>query len=399
MKIVITNVYCYLNKGDAGIVIAMIEQLRKQFNNPEISLLTLYPEIDEGKYGENIEILEPLIKVSAQSSKYFRVLHNIIGFIRTDFQLLFHALTYTQKKLGEADLIISCGGGYMQSFNLKHFLNDFILQYVQLFCAMKLKKDYVIFAQTVGPFSKELRHIIEPIMNKAKIVLTREEVSYKYVNDNFPKANNKLTADVAFLLNKEYVDYPIDESRCNIGVTVREWYFPNCANRERLREKYISGVVDFIINRSKDNKIKFYIMPQCIGPKTDNDLLISKEIYGRIKNEEHVIVVDADITPGQLKFLYSKMNYFIGTRMHSNIFALDENVPCLAISYDYKTNGIMKLAGMQDYVIDIKDVTSELLNQRFDALLQDQDVKERLDRNVTRIKESAIENFKILHEL
>ncbi|MNN85513.1 colanic acid biosynthesis protein [compost metagenome] len=92
---------------------------------------------------------------------------------------------------------------------------------------------------------------------------------------------------------------------------------------------------------STNYNASIYIMPQVIGPGPDNDLLISREVFQEVRNIDSVHLVDHDLTPEELKYLYSKMDLFVGTRMHSNIFALSEHVPCVAISYDLKPDGIM----------------------------------------------------------
>ena len=55
--------------------------------------------------------------------------------------------------------------------------------------------------------------------------------------------------------------------------------------------------------------------------------------------------------------------------MHSNIFALSMGVPVIAIGYQYKTRGIMQMAGLEDWVTDIQKVTPELLTEKLNALM------------------------------
>ena len=43
--------------------------------------------------------------------------------------------------------------------------------------------------------------------------------------------------------------------------------------------------------------------------------------------------------------------------MHSNIFALSETVPVIAIGYLHKTRGIASMLGMDRWVLDIQTIT------------------------------------------
>ena len=74
MKIIITNVYCYKNKGDAGIVVSMIKSLKKTFPHSDIKIVSLYPKDDVGKYDEDVTILEPLIPKKKFKSKFIKLL-------------------------------------------------------------------------------------------------------------------------------------------------------------------------------------------------------------------------------------------------------------------------------------------------------------------------------------
>ena len=398
-NLVITDVYCYLNKGDAGIVIAMVDQLKEKFDNPNIKIVSLYPSLDKEKYGSDVEIISPSVSVSESKSGLFKVVRNFLRFLCMLIRIMFHLYDPMLEAFSKADLIISCGGGYMQSFGVKHFLTDFIYHYSQLYAARLLGKRYVIFAQTVGPFDSRTKKRIRPIIENASLVLTREPISYKFVNDNFNCKKNILTSDVAFLLKPDNIDYQIDANKINVGVTIRDWGFPGKTNREYLRKKYIESIISFINNTLKTNdNIIFYFMPQCIGPNTDNDLLIMDEISSRL-SDSRVHFVREDLTPGQLKGLYGQMSFFIGMRMHSNIFALGVDVPCLAISYDRKTDGIMQLFNMANYVVSVEKIDETTLSHVFKDLMNDFSIRKRIEKKRIEIESEASKNFDLLVDL
>lgn len=393
MDIVITNVYCYLNKGDAGIVIAMLENIKKIAPDSNVKIISLYPDIDLGKYDPDVEVIPSPMLVDRKHTGIRKFLGNLRCFLRLKKDLKSGVLNAAESAIKNSDIVISCGGGYMQSFNLKYFYSDFIYHYSQLYVANFFKRPYYIFAQTVGPFSKLCQHLASPIINGANAVLAREEVSYDYVNKHFNNSNVMLTSDVAFLLEPKEVKFPIDKNKKNVGITLREWSFPNQPNASKLMKKYEDSVIEFI-DWLANKGYTVYLMPQCIGPGPDNDLIISNRVYSKV-NKGNVILVDEDLTPGQLKFLYGQMDYFVGTRMHSNIFALGEEVPCLAISYDPKTDGIMALFGLSDYVVDINSIDYEKLVDTFEKILVNEgEVKEKISLKLTDIKQDAIENFK-----
>ncbi len=71
MKITIINGYCYLNKGDAGIIITMVKSFKEKYPDSSISVVSLYPEIDKGKY-RDCRILPPIITPYEGKNKVYK---------------------------------------------------------------------------------------------------------------------------------------------------------------------------------------------------------------------------------------------------------------------------------------------------------------------------------------
>lgn len=399
MKIVITNVYCFENRGDAAIVLTMVNNLKRIYPKAEISILSLWPELDKDKYGKNVNVYAAPIIRHDFKNKVSKFGFNTIKFIVKKMNYHLGILNSAEKVIKDADLVISCGGGYLQCRNVKQFFSDFIYHYVQLDCARILKKKYIIFAQTIGPFNFFTKLLMRNIFNESSIVLARERISYDVLKRDFDESNYKLTADVAFLLQPEEYDIKlVKNNRKRIGITVREWLYPGKINRKELNDNYVLSLVSFTKYLIMNN-YDVYFMPQCVGPDSDNDLIITQVIYQLVSNSKNVHIIDDDVTPGQLKKLYGDMDYFVGTRMHSNIFSLAELVPTLAISYDYKTDGIMKLAGLEKYVIDINDINSDILIKKFNEMTKDNSIKNILSKNVKKLKHNANLNFHYVQEV
>ncbi|MGB9618803.1 MAG: hypothetical protein ACPL7K_00145, partial [Armatimonadota bacterium] len=68
------------------------------------------------------------------------------------------------------------------------------------------------------------------------------------------------------------------------------------------------------------------------------------------------------------------MDYLVGTRFHSVVFAQGLGIPSMAIAYGgNKANGIMGDMGLADYVVPIDKVTEEQLCNMFDSLIEKSD--------------------------
>ncbi len=71
-----------------------------------------------------------------------------------------------------------------------------------------------------------------------------------------------------------------------------------------------------------------------------------------------------------LKALYGKLDYLIGTRFHSVIFALTSGTPAIAIEYEHKTGGIMRDLELDKWVCKIEHVKANHMKGLFDQLVE-----------------------------
>lgn len=381
MNILITNAYCYLNKGDSGIIRAMVQEFRKQYPDARITVVSLFPELDQDKYGDCRVVASPVAPYAGKS-RLAKVLRNSARWaglwLANRLRLPVHP---TLRDFREADIVVSCGGGYFKARNLAQFLGDFMYHYLQFMTAVQYRKPFVIYAQTVGEFGDHplVTGKIRKLIRKSALCLPREPISAAFLKRFVPDADNCFeTSDIAFLLTKQ--DIPagrleslLDREGLKVGVTMRSWHFPGEADRAGLLAGYKESLLRTIRHLADDRGADVFLMPQCIGPGEDNDLIISREILSRLNGHPRVHLVDENLTPEQLKGVYARMNLFLGTRMHSNIFSLSEGVPCVAISYDPKTDGIMKAVGLEDYVLPIKGISDKTLVPLVDKALADLD--------------------------
>lgn len=80
--------------------------------------------------------------------------------------------------------------------------------------------------------------------------------------------------------------------------------------------------------------------------------------------------MNKDLRSPQIKYIISKMSFFIGTRMHANFAAIYTNVPVFGLAYSFKYAGAFEANGLsakQTYMInnisedDIPKVIDEIV--------------------------------------
>ncbi|WP_058301293.1 polysaccharide pyruvyl transferase family protein [Gorillibacterium timonense] len=408
MNILITNAYCYLNKGDSGIIRAMVQEFRKEYPQARITVISLFPELDQDKYGD-CRVVGGLLSPYKGKSRLAKVLRNSFRWSALwAANLLKLPVHPTLREFREADIVVSCGGGYFKARNLAQFLGDFMYHYVQFMTAVQYRKPFVIYAQTVGEFGENalVQSKIRRIIKKSALCLPREPISSAFLKRFVPDADNCFeTSDIAFLLEKKEIgpgrlQKLLTSNSMKIGITMRSWHFPGEANRDELLAGYKETMRQTILHLAGIPGAQVFLMPQCIGPGEDNDLIISREIHSRLEGLPNVHLIGENLTPEELKGVYSCMDLFLGTRMHSNIFSLSEGVPCVAVSYDPKTDGIMKAVGLEEYVLPIKGIKEQALISLVDKALADLDgMRRTLSRTLPGLKAKSRLNNTLLYDV
>lgn len=112
------------------------------------------------------------------------------------------------------------------------------------------------------------------------------------------------------------------------------------------------------------------LFPQVWGPllSQDDRTAAHRIVAGLSDLKGKIYLVEQPLPPDLLKSVYGCMDLFIGARMHSNIFALSSGVPVIAIGYQQKTLGIAQIVGIEEWVVDIHQITPQILIERLDTL-------------------------------
>lgn len=420
MKVLIANVYSYKNKGDAAIVVSLVNEIRRVFPEPSILIQTADIQHDTNKYGTPItgSLLWYLLSSVRESNPLTRVLVPSLGILGIVWYLLLYKLKVVKKPYGrllsknirtfmkenhETDMVIACGGGYLRTANGS--VHDSILLFVTCLNFMAAKymgKSVYLYSQSIGPVHGRLQEaMLNFSLNRVDLIEPREDVSMKYLRQHKISAPIVATADPALLLGDfatfNEASATLEPGRLHVGVTVRKWF----KTRAELYayETAVAANIDYLI---REHNAQVFYIPQVIAENFgDDDRIIAHEVWEKVENKKDFTVIDKDLHPFEIIGLCGKMDIFIGTRMHSNIFSLISHVPVVAIEYEHKTRGIMRGLNLEELTIDIREVTPETLREKIDLLLQNRvRFKQELVKNLPlQIAEGkkAIEAIKEMH--
>lgn len=402
-KFVLIHSYSDFNKGDAGIVIATVQNLRKTYPDCQVDMISTFSSNDVifneqhkeiSKYADNMYTsLFPELFLNIGGKRYSSTIAKLVAMVLLSSKAIINY--YSLKLLGslliasgddkkaidsikKCDVVISKGGSFLCSFGSKR--EDFSLwrMLYPFYVAKIFSKKTVVLAQSLGPFESSLS---QKIFNKSLYAIDkiyfREYKSQKLIESNniiIPKEKVGFCPDTAFSLDASLGKMIIEKMDDNfsIGMTIVDFPFKN----EQLRENYKESIKETVKHLKEKYNASFYIFPQVINSSQfgDEDLKLSKIIYSELSEElkECVKLIEGNFESIDLAKSYACMHFFIATRLHSSIFSVVQNVPIVNISYHgTKSEGTFELLDYSEHVIRITEINPKLLIRKVDDVIND----------------------------
>jgi colanic acid/amylovoran biosynthesis protein len=400
-KILIINSYTWLEKGDAAVLISMLYALRQQFPQAEFTALTNTPDVDRKQfmnYDDRLRVLKNLLVAPnkySRPAKAFTYLWEAAKDI--SMVVLRTPKTFyneTLKAYVDADVILSCGGGYLGGHHI-----GMLIHLYRIYMGKLLKKPVVLFCVSIEPCGNIIKKATRFVLNRVDLIIVREKLSQAYLQGLGIKTPISLGADAAFLLPdhlspavngwlaKEGVHKKADELL--VGVSVRDWHF--LQYRGKLRRKkasnYFSAMVEAIKYLISDHGARIVFFTMVTYPATEDDRTITRNIAEAVGGDR-VTVLTGDYRPEDLMQIFGNLDLIISSRLHATLLAASLGVPAIGIAGEHnKFKGIMEMLGAGEYVLLIDDMMASDLITKIDGLLGARDkVRKTLLINSARMK-------------
>ena len=386
MRIVILNTYSWLNKGDAAIVLGTVHALRAIVPEAEITVVSLTPEIDRPHYAaEKLRVVAGPFGLfyAAHIPAGVRAGRFAVGYLALLGALLASRLTRrplprwwpaglreVADAIAEADVAISCGGGFWQD----SWGPGVLIHVAQVLAALVSGVPVVCLGQSVGPFrSARLRSLVGAVLRRTDAVVLRESESLATIHAmRIAPERLQSGTDMAFALDRDRPARCVTaprSGRLRVGVTARNWSFPHALDRHAAQQRYENALVEALEHLLAVHDAEIVFLPQVIGPGNDDDRLVERRLAARLKRPDRVRVIEDDLAPSALIEMLGEMDMLLATRFHSAIFAMLARVPVVAIAYEHKTTGIMRRMDLGQWIVPIETVSGARLIELIAAQL------------------------------
>ena len=268
----------------------------------------------------------------------------------------------------ELEAAIYGGDGFSDIYGTRSFME----RMNQTWILRKARVPLLFLPQTIGPFKEKRNYdIAVKLLRYAKEIYVRDS---KFVSE-FDRLGLKYTQtqDLSAFMVPEPWDIEIKPKA--VGLNISGLAYSNKFNGLEGQFDAYPELIERIIDHFRTKGCTVYLIPHSYNynnPIADDDMLACRKAYERLSDKSNVILTDRDLISPQIKYLISKMTFFIGARMHANFAAIYTGVPVFGMAYSYKFEGAFNANGLNG-----KEQTGMINNIR----------TEDIDRYIARIEE------------
>ena len=354
-KIVISGYYGFNNAGDEAMLSAILQALRKTFDEPDITVISGNPKETAHSFG----------------------VHGIPRF----------SISQIISAIFNSDLIISGGGSLLQDVtswkSMIYYLSIITLGVV-------FQKQVFLYSQGIGPVRyRVIRIILKHVLNHVDAITVRDKESKGFLERLGVHSRIYTTADA--VLSLQPADLASGQDILNenhvpgigkkIGIAIRNW---------NHSEKWMADLKKYIEKLSLNKDISIIFIPMQYPEDRDAAIKIGS-------NNNNVYVLPGDYTINELMSIIGSMDVLVGMRLHALIFSALMHVPFLGISYDPKIDNFLALIGEKP-VCSVSHMDAIKLYNNTCKLCADAESFSGWG-NVKRLQEQALQNVHILKNL
>lgn len=302
-----------------------------------------------------------------------------------------------------ADVVICAPGGICMG-GFQNWEHIFLLH-----LAKKLNKPIAYYGRSFGPFptatkdNRRFKAISEELLNYMQFISIRDtktEAIAKQMNIKY-----KHTVDSAFLrpvnvdIPKAITDIIKDNKYFVFVPNLLIWHY---AYKGRISKDtvidYFSRILDIACKQYPEHKI--IMLPQTFNYKTytGNDIHFFNDLAAYVNNDNLHVIPDTYSSDIQ-QTIISGAECMIGARYHSVVFALNNNTPFVALSYEHKISGLLERLKKTDCMIDITKALDSERNiaasvKEFEAVFSNIKKDEKAMNEARNIASCCMEEFK-----
>ena len=370
------------NMGVSVLAAGSVQNLLRQYPNADVYFLNYARRAEELEFrGVDRKSQHRLVPI--RFSKYLFQDNNV--FLLTAFLAVMRLFSRQPARSGfarrnavlsemaDTDLFVAISGG--DSFSDIYGLVRLLYVGLPQVLVLLLGKRLVLLPQTVGPFeTPAARFLARYILRGAETVYSRDAERLDAIREmaelrGEQRKKIRFGYDLGFQvpparrLDLKIWELPpgdvSDSSLIGINISGLLW---NEGRKFSLSVDYRQFTIRCIEYFLKTTPSPILLVPHVVSPgNADDDVGAIQEVMAHFAktHPQRVGAAKVGLLYDETKGLIGRCDYFMGARMHACIAALSQAVPCSALAYSGKFEGVMASVGANTITIDLRSTDIE----------------------------------------
>ncbi|MGC9553756.1 MAG: polysaccharide pyruvyl transferase family protein [Thermoplasmatota archaeon] len=367
-KIVLLGYYGSKNTGDEAMLDSLGNAITKLYPNAQIFVFSTNPAYTECLHG--LKAVQRVYKFP----DFFTCFLKRFAIIR------------------KCDLVIIGGGGLYN--DIWHILP---FAWFEILLAKIFNKPVYVCGVDVGPYQRRLSKALAKLFLKAVDAVTiRSKGSLEEISKIGISAQQ--SADLTLLRGKGdknrgkklLEDNGIPRKRL-VGVSLRQLTIDR---KKAIDPAAVANVLDKFLD---DTKIHIVFIPF----QFPDDLSLSERVMDHMSNKENIFVLENELNFREIKDAIANLDFLIGMRLHSLIFATVNIIPFFAVSYHPKVKDFCGMFSNTIPYVEIRDLkTYDIFYEKLVKAYSQQDkIKKSILQSSPGLRKKAEANLRIIKDL
>ncbi|MBW6518664.1 MAG: polysaccharide pyruvyl transferase family protein [ANME-2 cluster archaeon] len=289
------------------------------------------------------------------------------------------------KTFQEMDYIILGGGGVFNFGPPAPFNN-----YTEWFDKINAKILILGVGVTCPIYGPNEQNNLKLLLEHSLKVSVRDYVSKFEFERILPTKDIYLIPDMAVLLHDIPMEFNIGEG-IHIGICLRQRWWRNIEDAA----KEIAHTLD---SAFETFGAKFVFIPLSTHEGIEDDAIIHDMIISSLKHNCYINIQN-ELSPGEIKYLLSKMDIVIGMRLHSLIFAATNGIPVIGINYFTKVRRFMESIGQEKFTVDLGEIQRDILLDKIEEVLHNkQEIETEISESIKQMKQDLLGYFSVIKQ-
>ncbi len=394
------------NKGAAAMVQSLLDNLPDHADDVAVVAVSTHADADRRAYaraGLDVE-------VTSQSTTELALVHLplalLVGLLRT-LRLPHRWLIRPAglRALHHADLVADLSGiSFVDGRRLLVIAYNAIVVWVPMLVGTPVVK----CSQAMGPFRTRVNRLLAgATLPRLARVCPRGAATASHLED-LGLGNVTPAGDLAFTMAvADDVHRDVRARLTDLGVDRYLVVAPSqvvatyCEGEDIAYPALMAAFVDAVAAATGLHVVMIAHSAQPgVGVTHLNDLPLCREIADLVDDRDHLVHLDEDLLPTELRAVIAGAEGLVASRFHAMISALVEEIPTLVIGWSHKYAEILEPFGLEEWAITYEQLSdADAVVARTAAMLEAADaIRTRIAEHLPAARAASLRNVEVLVE-